>query len=140
MSSLRLVARALLLCAVLVVASPPARALDWASYAETSVVEILTRDAGGEGRETSVWIVVVDGTGWVRTNDSRWLANIRRGSPVSLRVEGREDAVRVREVDDPAVTERVEQAFLAKYGTIQRIMSAVRTSEPTVLRLDAAAP
>ena len=99
------------------------------------MIEIVTRDEGGEPRETKVWIVVVDDAGWVRTNDSRWLANIRRGSPVAIRAKQVELPVRAEERSDPAEFDRVEAAFQAKYGWLQRLMSAFRTTRPTVLRL-----
>ncbi|MFI5320675.1 MAG: DUF2255 family protein [Myxococcota bacterium] len=110
--------------------------LDWTPASEESVVEILTGDADGSLRETPVWIVVLDGAGYVRTNDSKWLANIRRGSAVRLRVRDVESAVVAFEVDDPALALRVEEAFKAKYGVTQRLMSLFRMSEPTVLRLE----
>lgn len=118
--------------------APLAAGVDWPTFAERDVILVLTEDADGDGRETKVWIVALDGRGYVRTNDSRWLANIRRGSPVALRGgEGPEVAVVAREIDAPDVAERVEEAFLAKYGFVQRVMSALRVSEPTVLELTA---
>jgi hypothetical protein len=108
---------------------------DWAPARETSVVEILTSDADGKLRETPVWIVVLGGAGYVRTNDSRWLANIRRGSAVRLRVTEVESAMQASEVKDAALAARIEEAFKAKYGLTQRLMSLLRTREPTVLRL-----
>jgi hypothetical protein len=114
----------------------PARAEDpWPIFAETGTVEIVTSDEDGELRETHVWIVVVDEGGYVRTNDSRWLANIRRGSPVAIRAKGVALPVRAEERSDPAEYDRVEAAFKAKYGWLQRLMSAFRTTRPTVLRL-----
>jgi hypothetical protein len=110
---------------------------DWMPFADSQVVQILTDDEDGERRETSVWITVLDGRGYVRTNDSRWLANIRRGSPVALRAGDREQAVAAREIDDPELAARVEQAFREKYGLLQRVMSALRMREPTVLELTA---
>ncbi len=110
---------------------------DWTPFADIQVVQILTDDEDGERRETSVWITVLDGRGYVRTNDSRWLANIRRGSPVALRAGDREQAVAAREIDDPELAARVEQAFREKYGLLQRVMSALRMREPTVLELTA---
>ena len=104
--------------------------LDWQRFQDTSVIEILTHDEGGALRETSVWIVPLAGHGYVRTNDSR-------GSPVALRVEGDEFAVSAREVDDAALKERVEEGFKQKYGFTQRVMSAFRFREPTVLELTA---
>jgi hypothetical protein len=108
---------------------------DWAPARETSVVEILTTDADGALRETSVWIVVLDDAGYVRTNDSSWLANIRRGSPVRLRVAELTRDVQASEVVDTATKQAVEAAFKAKYGALQKLMSALRVREPSVLRL-----
>ncbi len=101
------------------------------------MIEILTHDENGERRETSIWIVTFDGHGFVRTNDSRWLANIRRGSGVVLRLGEQEFAVAAREIDDAAIASRVEQGFKEKYGFVQRVMSAFRFREPTVLELTA---
>jgi hypothetical protein len=109
----------------------------WAPFVEADVVEIVTTDADDDPRETKVWIVTLDSHGYVRTNDSRWLANIRRGSAVAIRHDDHELRVVAEEVDDPAVTDRVEVAFKEKYGTMQRIMSFFRVSEPTTLRLTA---
>jgi hypothetical protein len=107
----------------------------WSPFAEADVVRIVTQDADGAERDTKVWFVVVDGAGFVRTNDSAWLANIRRGSPVALRLDGVERAVAAEEVAEPAVTDAVEEAFKAKYGFVQRVMSAFRIREPSVVRL-----
>lgn len=131
----------LALAALAVVSTAPwaARAGDpWPVFAETGTIEIVTHDEDGQPRETPVWIVVLDGGGYVRTNDSRWLANIRRGSPVALRAEGVELAVHASERSDPAEYARVEEAFKAKYGLVQRVMSALRMRRPTLLRLESA--
>jgi hypothetical protein len=124
----------LALALVLAAASAAAEA-DWSPFAETSVVRIVTQDEDGAERDTPVWLVVVDGAGFVRTNDSRWLANIRRGSSVVLRLDDATRSVTAEEVADAATRDRVEQAFKAKYGFVQRVMSALRVREPTVLRL-----
>lgn len=110
-------------------------ATPWSPFEEASVVHVVTKDEDGAERDTPVWFVVVDGAGFVRTNDSRWLANIRRGSPIVLRLDESERPVTSEEVSDAAVTGAVEEAFKAKYGLMQRMMSALRMREPTVLRL-----
>jgi hypothetical protein len=116
-------------------AAAPAAASDWSPFAETDVVHVVTTDEDGAERDTKVWFVVVDGDGFVRTNDSRWLANIRRGSPLALRLEEVERPVAAEEVSDAAVAAAVEEAFKQKYGLVQRVMSVFRMREPTVLRL-----
>lgn len=109
---------------------------DWTPASEESVIEVLTADPDGDLRETPVWIVVLDGAGFVRTTDSKWLANIRRGSPVRLRVRNVESAMVANEVSDAALRARVEAAFKEKYGALQRVMSLLRMREPVVIRLD----
>lgn len=129
--------RFLLFSATIVLAgiSVTANAFDWTPYHEDSTIEIITLDEDGEVRETKIWIVIVDDMGFIRTNDSRWLANIRRGSAVRLRARGVETPVAVEIVDDTAIYDRVEQAFKDKYGLMQRVMSAFRMSRPTVMRI-----
>ena len=112
-----------------------ASAFDWVSYREESTVEILTVDENGSPRETKIWIVVLEEVGFIRTNDSRWLANILRGSTVQLRARGVETDVTAESTDDPAEYDRVEAAFKEKYGLMQKTMSLFRTSRPTVLRV-----
>jgi hypothetical protein len=133
---MRFVKRALAAFAIALAAqAASAQAFDWRPTAEESVVEILTSDADGDLRETPVWIVVLDGAAYVRTNDSKWLANIRRGSLVRLRVRDVESAVTASEATEDGIAERVEEAFKAKYGLTQRVMSLFRMSEPTVVKL-----
>jgi hypothetical protein len=118
-------------------------AFDWAPYREDSTVEIITLDEDGSPRETRIWIVVVDEFGFIRTNDSKWLGNIRRDPAIRLRTRDVTADFAAEEIDDPAVYDRVEQAFKEKYGWMQKVMSAFRMSRPTVLRIspsDAAAP
>jgi hypothetical protein len=128
--------RLLLAAFVLLGGEAGAADFDWTPARETSVVDILTTDADGALRETKVWIVVLGDAGYVRTNDSRWLANIRRGSRVQLRAGERTSAVRASEIEDAATKQQVEAAFKAKYGALQKLMSALRMREPSVLRLE----
>ena len=119
----------------LVAWSAPALAADWSPYQEDWIVEIVTLDPDGDRRETKVWVVVLDDAGYVRTNDSRWLANIRRLPDVLLRTRGREESFHAEVDDDPALYDSVEAAFKEKYGLIQKVMSAMRVGRPTVIRL-----
>lgn len=120
----------------LVLSGASAAEFDWAPLAEEGTVEILTVDEDGETRETKVWVVVLDDAAWMRTNDSRWLANLRRDPACRVRVQERELPLRATEVGDPETYDRVEQAFKDKYGFVQKVMSLFRMSTPTVLRLD----
>ncbi|MCP5058723.1 MAG: DUF2255 family protein [bacterium] len=114
----------------------PAHADDlWSAFDATDTIEISTLDEDGDARDTPVWIVVVDAVGYIRTNDSTWLANIRRGSEVKIRAGDIELDVLAEEEEDVDVYDRVEEAFKTKYGWMQRLMSRFRTTRPTVLRL-----
>ena len=128
------------LALVLFWAAPAVAQSEWSPFAEASVVHVVTQDDDGAERDTPVWFVVVDDAGFVRTNDSRWLANIRRGSSVVLRLDETSRPVTSEEVSAPALTGAVEEAFKTKYGFVQRVMSALRMREPTVLRLRPQAP
>jgi hypothetical protein len=140
MSSMRFLRSVLGALVFAFLAAAAVHAFDWTPANEESVVEILTSDVDGSLRETPVWIVVLDGAAYVRTNDSKWLANIRRGSAVRLRVRDVESAVAAAETQDAALAARVEEAFKTKYGFTQRVMSLFRMSEPTVLKLTALEP
>lgn len=130
-------ARRLLFGATVLVAActATANAFDWTPYREQSVVEIITLDEDGARRETKIWIVVLADTGFIRTNDSRWLSNIRRDPAVHLRTRDVETPVTAEIVDDPATYDHVEQAFKDKYGLMQRFMSAFRMGRPSVMRI-----
>ena len=125
----------ILLSSMALLAITPAEPGVGPPFVDTGTIEIATTDEDGESRETPIWIVVLDDQGYVRTNDSRWLANIRRGSDVEIRAEDSALSVSAEEVDDEDTKARVEEAFKEKYGTMQRIMSFFRMREPTVLRL-----
>jgi hypothetical protein len=114
-----------------------ALAADWTPYRDDWIVEIITLDPDGDRRETKVWMVVLDDEGYVRTNDTRWLANIRRLSTVLLRTRGLEERFSAEVDDDDGLYDRVEEAFKEKYGFMQKTMSAMRVGRPTVIRLTA---
>ena len=108
---------------------------DWTPFEQEDVIQVLTHDEDGELRDTKVWVVVLDGSGYVRTNASRWLENIQRNPEVQVRVRGYDYLMRAEEVRASALRESIEGAYKKKYGLLQRTMSLFRFREPTVLRL-----
>lgn len=122
-------------CALLLLASTAAAEFDWEPYREDSTIEIITVDEDGTTRETKIWIVVLGERGFIRTNESRWLANIKRDPTVLLRTRGVESEFMAQIVSNDRVYDAVEEAFRQKYGFVQRLMSAFRMSRPTVMRL-----
>lgn len=112
-----------------------AAAFDQAPFEHGEVIRILTHDEDGDLRDTKVWVVVVDGAVYVRTNASTWLENIQRNPQVEVIVYYQNYLMRAETVTDEALKEKVEEAFKEKYGLLQRTMSLFRFREPTVLRL-----
>lgn len=97
--------------------------IDW-SVAEHDgwSIHILTEDENARPRVTRIWHVVFDRRAAIRTNDSRWWKNIKRGSSVYLRVRGVDYPVAVESVIDPATRERIDGAFAEKYGWQERMI------------------
>jgi hypothetical protein len=134
---------ALVACAALLAAcasSPPplpdaTAPVAWASVADEEVPEIVTLDPDGEVRETKLWIVVVDGSGFVRTSGTRWLRNLERDPNLVLRIGGQAHRLRAEAVSDPALAARIEQAFREKYGLSDRLTRWIVPGEPTLMRL-----
>jgi len=118
-------------------AAAPARAEwpDWQAIAGVPVIKILTTDADGDARETRVWFVLIEGQPYLRTRDSRWLANLRRDPRCRLRIEGREYAAHATEVTGEAMVEAVDAASREKYGWQERLIHVFRTRTPEILRL-----
>ena len=112
-----------------------AEALDWASLRDVERVEVLTSDEDGDSRETTVWLVVVDGAGYVRTGSTRWGDNVVRSRELELRAEGSTHPMRVEFVEDDAARQRVTEAFAAKYGFFDRMVSWMRSPRPKIMLL-----
>ncbi|SRR5208283_4097143 len=129
--------RILILAAVVALRPPSAAAAspDWNAVAATDTVEVITKNADGTLKDTTVWLVVVDGQGYIRTGNTRWWSNIERDHDVALRIEGKEYPLRVELVEDPELRQRVVDAFRAKYGWVDRAMDAIRSSTPHVMKL-----
>lgn len=117
------------------IAPAPARAIDWAAAGAERVVEIVTQDEDGSPRETKIWLVVVDGQGYIRTGGTRWWGNVERDPDVELRVAGAEHPLRAELVTDGALLQRVVAAFRTKYGFSDRMAGLVRFGDTHVMRL-----
>jgi hypothetical protein len=144
----------ILTVAVLVVScgrttSPAQEPLDWATVADRQMVLVTTTDPDGEPRTTRLWIVVVDGAGYLRSADTRWSRDVQREPNFLLIVDDLSYPVSATRVpygtDEHA---RVMEAFAEKYGllgrTVLRFYSLIgRYSGPSsarILRLKAEPP
>jgi hypothetical protein len=125
----------LLLAAALAHAAGPAP--DWNAVSEVEEVTALTRDADGSPRETTVWLAVVDGQGYLRTSGStRWGDDVEREGALGLRIGETEYRLRAVLVEDPALRERVVGSFREKYGWVDGLLNVVRGSHPRIMRLE----
>jgi len=127
------------LAAWLVLAHGPARAqepeLAWDAVAGERTVTIVTRQMDGSWRDTTVWLVVLDGQGYVRTGNTRWFRNIERDPDVALRVGEAEYRLRAERVEQEELRERITAAFREKYGGMDRVRGWVARGRPNLMRL-----
>lgn len=108
---------------------------------EGQVVTLLTHEDGRE-YETQVWIVEVDDTLYIRSNqpDSEWLERIDVRPEVGLRwkddVGAEELRLRAKRVVDPKRRERVNAELARKHGLAEAVWSSlVDRGESVVLEL-----
>ena len=116
-------------------AGAAAQELDWEEWADVSIIEIITVDPDGDLRDTKVWFVTIDDTAYLRTNGSRWLANIKRDPEVVIRIEGREFPQLAHMVPGEEIIERVDAASREKYGWQEALIHPFRIKPPDILRL-----
>jgi hypothetical protein len=129
---------AVLLLAACVTATPPAEStapLEWTRVAGAQAAEVVTRDPDGDLRVTTVWIAVVDGSGFLRTSDVRSLENMQRDPNVVLRIGGAAHRLRAEAIADPVLASRAEQAFRQKYGFALQLLRWLPLREGSMLRL-----
>ena len=127
--------------ALLVAVATPASAappVDWNAVADIEAIEIVTLDADGNPRETSVPMAVWKGHGYVRTGRSGWLADVERDPDVRVRIAGAEHLLRAVRVRDSETYEGVTQAFREQEGLWDAFLGLFRGLRPvpTILRLD----
>jgi hypothetical protein len=127
-----------LLAAILVLAGAGiARAEfpDWNRFTDVKTIDVLTVDPDGDPRETPVWFVLLNGEAYLRTNDSRWLANLRRDPNLRLKIEGKIYEAQTEEIPGQAIVEKVDIACERKYGLEERLLHIFRMRQPEILRI-----
>lgn len=109
--------------------------VDWNDFTDVEEVSVVTTDEDGEIRETTIWIIVVDGAAYIRTGSTRWGRNVERDPGLILHVEGREIPVEVDFVTDEALRDRLVAIFREKYGFSDAFISLFRGSNPKIMHL-----
>lgn len=110
-------------------------AIQWDRYSQVRTVEVITTNEDGSARETTVWLVVVDGQGYIRTGNTRWGGNIERNPEIVLRIGETELPLRVEFVTDATERDAVKSAMRAKYGFWDWVLSPLRGRNPKIMRL-----
>jgi hypothetical protein len=112
--------------------TPP---VDWARADQESVVMVVTNDEDGDERRTKVWLVGVDGEGYLRTGETRWFANLERDPKLALEVAGVSYPMQVEFVHDTELSLKITAAFRAKYGFEDRMSGLMRRGAVSHMRL-----
>lgn len=129
--SFALVACLCLLALPALAAEPP----DWSALADIDTVSVVTTNADGSQRYTTVWLVVVDDRGYLRTGSTTWGENVDRDPAVKLVVADAEYAFRVDYVEAEDERARVSAAFNQKYGFSDTLIGWFRGARPKIMRL-----
>jgi hypothetical protein len=109
---------------------------EWEKIAAIPRIEIVTHDEDGKARETTIWFVVLDGQGFIRTGNSYWLANIQRNpADVVLRIEDVEYPLSAEFIESDKLRERVTAAFHAKYGWTDSLVHVFRGGRPNIMHM-----
>ena len=110
---------------------------DWNSVADVEEVLVVTTNQDGTPRETTIWLAVVDGQGYIRTSGwTKWGDNVVRNSDIALRIGDIEHPLRASFVEDEALRERIVATFREKYGRFDGFLNILRGSKPPIMRLD----
>jgi hypothetical protein len=115
-------------------AEPPA----WGDIAAVETITAITRDEAGDIRETTIWLVGLDGAAFIRTAKSTaWGDDVERNPEIVLRVAGTEYPVRITFIEDEEIRDRVRNAFRDKYGFGDAAIALFRGRGPRIMQVDA---
>jgi len=121
---------------LLFAATSAAADIDWAAVADVDTVHVLTTDDDGDARTTKIWLVVLDGHGYIRTSRrTTWGKNVARDPDIALRIGDTDYPVRATFIVDEAERARIVAAFEEKYGS-NPILNFIRGDDPPIMRLD----
>jgi hypothetical protein len=115
-----------LACASTPVSTSP---LDWAEADERWSIHVVTVDPDGNDRVTRIWMAVEGGDGVLRTNDSRWWANLQREPKIRVRYGGADYTFSVKLVAEQSEKVRIDEVFLEKFGGWERMMFSQERGE-----------
>jgi len=112
-----------------------AERVDWSRHADVDTVTVVTTQEDGMPRETTVWLAVVDGQGYIRTGGTRWGGDVERNRDVELVIGEERLPLRVEFVEDDLLRDRVTETFREKYGWTDRMIGIFRGGRPKIMKL-----
>ena len=125
----------LALALLLAIAAAGASAdVDWNAHKDADTVVIVTTDEAGAAHDTTIWLCVSNGQGYVRGGSGQWVADSLRDGNVKLRVGETELTLTATKLTDAAEIERVTAGFREKYGFGDTLSGIIRGA-PTLFRL-----
>lgn len=130
---------AVLAAVVMIAFASVASAQDWKALADTDTIQVITKDEFGASRETTVWLAVYEGHGYIRTGGTRWGKEIQRDPDVTVRIAGNEFPLRAVPIGaGDATFTAVTDVFRQKYGFSDAAIGVFRSmgGTPTIMRLD----
>ncbi len=114
-----------------------AKAPAWGDVSGVERISVRTEDEDGQVRDTTIWLVMVDGLAYIRTSTgSRWGRNVARTPQIVLRVEGESYPVTAQFVEDEQLRRRITARFREKYGWFDAMISLLRGSNPPIMRVE----
>ena len=118
------VARLVLLISALVASANAAQAA-WSDYRDEQEIFAVLHGEDGKEREVKIWLVVLDDQAFVRTRNTSWRADLERDPKAALRIQGKDHPIRAIPVKDPALYDRVNEAYTEKYGITPHVLLSV---------------
>lgn len=118
-------------------ASPPP---DWEQVADVGTIQIRTTDENGTVRERTIWLIVLEGQGYVRAGGaSGWDSNIDAVPEVEVQIDDVWYELLATRIPEGETYDAVKAAMRAKYGLSDAIIGIFRNvgGTPRILRLDA---
>ena len=95
--------------------------LDWSAIADDQMILVVTTDPEGHRRTTRLWLVVLNGSGYLRTSETPWSQDIEHNPSFLLLAHDVSYPVSATRVpygtDEHA---QVMEAFAEKYGLLGR--------------------
>jgi hypothetical protein len=121
----------------------PARAASappvWEDLADIDTIQIRTTDVEGDPVDRTIWLLVLDGQGYIRAGgSSRWDANIDAHPDVSAQIDGIWYDLRAKRIPEGPLYDQVMQGMRDKYGFPDMVLTPLRAlgGAPRILRLD----